>query len=645
MPLYRAFLQTLGAAALLALALACGGKETNTTQTPASVDVTISGKVSYQRVPLVKDAQGVPTGLADPTVVANLQTLPARGVTVRVFQQIEQTAPDGTKTPVWILVRRGLTDVLGQYSLPVPKDRPTMVEVLSSFNDFNEKDQVVNVVAEPGGVDSLTVALDRLNYALRKAPNGAAPAGNNTPSSTMTADTTLDFAVGLSDAWWLVNPVITLSNSQAPLLGQAVLETTIPGRTAGLGSGSRILAIGDTVVSFVTLYGSATPGTTLDLHYWPGRSEPRGSFVEYDRSVFPQAYDSYTNKVHFFASLRGGTTNDDAWDEGVILPLLARNLLFAGNSSRWFSVPLNPLIPTGTPLVDLSPDLARIEGLADTMAANLMKSPYLADTQGTGLASPVIDIRDISGLGTAGLSPYSAPAIRAMGWEVILKANGLPSPGGVADWNTIKPAAATRFFQVPSISALTGGIEAEPLNIYSQLNRLQEPKGNLEPVDLASIFTNAALTPLLAPFGLTWPRPATGPESAFSTSWGTDPNSPITPLAPMTFSMSKAVQVGGTYPNVSQGEVVYAGFSLNTDKRYVISAVIAPALNPSAEVELALPYLPRSFVFTGAGGNTGALVIPMSGTAPIFHPVRIRLKSPASIQPDTTVTIAFTPAP
>jgi hypothetical protein len=292
--------------------------------------------------------------------------------------------------------------------------------------------------------------------------------------------------------------------------------------------------------------------------------------------------------------------------------------------------------------------MARVEGLAEAMAANVLKTPYLADTQGTALAAPVLDIRNLGTLGAAQLTPFSAPALRALTWEVILKANSIASPGTATTWANINPLAAARFFYAPS-SLTNGGSGAaardiEPINIFTQLGRLREGKGSAEPVDLAAIFSDAALTTLTTPFGIPWPRPTSGTYASFAADWGTDPNSLTTPLAPVALSMAKAVQVNGAYPNLSQGEVFYTGFSLNADKRYVIQATIAPALAAGAEVVVDLPQMARTFTFTGSGGSTGALTLPVTNTAPFYHAVRIRLKSPSAVQPDVAVTLSFTPS-
>jgi hypothetical protein len=292
--------------------------------------------------------------------------------------------------------------------------------------------------------------------------------------------------------------------------------------------------------------------------------------------------------------------------------------------------------------------MARIEGLAEAMAANLLKSPYLADTKGTVLASPAKDIRTFTVQG-----PYSAPAVRALAWGVVLKANNITAPGLAADWANMNPLAAVRFFQSPT--ALTNGAtdstarDLEPLNIYSQLTRLKEAKGTSEPVDLATIFTDTVLTALSAPAGLTWPRATTTAgvlATPYVLDWGTDPNATTTALSPVTLSMAKAVQVGATYPNLSQGEVFYAGFSLTVDKRYNLRATISPALGADASLDVDLPMLGRTFNFTGSGQTLDTVVIPVYTTAPVYHPVRLRLKSALSKQAaPVAVTIAFVPAP
>lgn len=644
MLLYRAFLRALGVTALLGLGLglACKGHSGGT---EAATTFNLAGTVKYTRIPLAKDANGVPTGLVDSTVAANLQTLPARGVLVRAYQRNDQTLADGSTATVWVVVKATFTDSNGVYAMVLPISKPLMIEVMSSFDGGNGHQ--VNVVGDPAGINSTLPASDRVRYGIRKALDGTAPAGNPVPASMPTGDSILDFNVGLTDKWWLVNPTYDPNSQVAPLAASAVDETTLPGRT--IGTGSRILAIGDSVASFLAAYGNATPGQSVDLHYAPGVSESRGSFIEYDPSVYPLSAvlnpNTYSFTRRYFGSIQGGA-NDDAWDEGVIFPLLARNLLYGIVAGRTFGMAGEPLYPQAALLPDLSPDQALIEGLADTMAANLLHSPYLADTQGTTLAAPVTDIRDLSAYTAAQLSPDSAPAIRAMAWELILKANSLPSPGTATDWAKINTAAMARFFSAgPAYPTATPSYESEPLNIFKQLGRLQETKLSAEPVDLAAVFTDGTLTPLLSPFGIPWPRPATGAYAAFAANWGADPNSATTALPPFLLSMANAVQVRGAYPNNTNGEVAYAGFTLSADRAYTLTVTASPALASTAALELVMPaYQSAPITFAGSGGSQ-RLVLSGNSTTPVFQPVRLRMISPTAVQPDTTVTISLVPIP
>ncbi|HEX9009095.1 MAG TPA: hypothetical protein VF804_01920 [Holophagaceae bacterium] len=402
------------------------------------------------------------------------------------------------------------------------------------------------------------------------------------------------------------------------------------------------------MATFLAAYGTATPGQTIDLHYAPGIADPRGSFVEYDPSIYPLSIVANTSTgtlTHqYFGSLQAGS-NDDAWDEGVLFPILARGVLYARIASRTFGMPQSPLFPQAVALTDLSPDEALLEGLTRAMAANVLQSPFLADTQGTGLAAPVTDIRDLSGLPASQLSPYSAPAIGALTWELILKANSLPTPGTPTDWAKITTSTLMRFFTGPIYAGTTTAYETEPLNIYKQLGRLQESKGTLETVDLATIFTDATLTQMTAGFGIPWPRPATGAYASFAAAWGADPNSTTAALPPLTLSMAKAVQVRGVYPNLSEGEVAYAGFTLSADRAYTLTVSASPALGSAAHLEMVLPYYQGApLVFSGSGGSQ-RIVLTGNSTTPVFQSVRMRMVSPTAVQPDTTVTISLVPVP
>lgn len=600
----------LPSAAALFLAFAPGCKSKSSASGTPEGSITVSGKVTYTRIPLAFNASGVPIGLeTDP---AKFTSLPARGVQIRCYKSIQETAPDGSKVTLWTTIADLVTGTDGTYSAIVPKDTPVFVELVGRGGG-------VRLIADPAGINSSLFAAERPLYLMRKGLDGSAPEGNKTPATQASANTTVDFAVGVQDKWWIGVP-------------SAVLISAITRESDG--TGSRVLAILDSVNSWVTNYGRAVPedGYILDLHYRPGISEPRGSFIEYDKTVYPQSFNG--SNRNYFGSLRGSSANDDAWDEGVLFPLLARNFL----ANRWALA----LPPVGQKLTDLAPDLALAEGLVDAMAANLLKSPYLADTAGAG--ATFRDVRDISGLTAAQKTPYSAPAIAAQTWELILKANGSASPGSPTTWATINPLAMARFFSPVFPKASDGTTTIDTFSIFSQLGRLGEAKLSSEPVDLAAIFPTAALTPILDPFGVTWPRPTTAPYASFLLDWGTDPNTASTPLAPISLSMAKAVRVGGTYPNASQGEVAYAKFLLSKDTAYSFAIQTVPAALPSGTtLEVYFPNAAKTFTFSG---TTAAQRLALAGnsTTPNFYWVRVRLLSPTQLAPDTQVTLQFVPA-
>ena len=80
------------------------------------------------------------------------------------------------------------------------------------------------------------------------------------------------------------------------------------------------------------------------------------------------------------------------------------------------------------------------------------------------------------------------------------------------------------------------------------------------------------------------------------------------------------------------------------DKRYNLKATITPALAAGASLDVDLPLMGRTFSFTGSGQTLDAVVIPVYTTAPVYHSVRLRLKSPSAVQPPVAVTFAFVPA-
>lgn len=575
--------------------------------------ITVSGTVTYTRVPLLKDANGVPTGLeTDP---AKFESKPARGILVRFYKSVEETAADGTKVTVWKLAANAdsITDATGKYSATVEKDTPVFVEVYSIAGE-----PLVRLIADPLGMNSPLNQSERPLYLLRKGLDGSSPENNPTPATKATANATVDFSVGLQDRWWIGVPNPTLVTT-------AVRETQ--------GSGSRVVGILDSIYTFKSTYGRALPGgtqsATFDLHYRPGVNEARGSYVEFDRTVFPQSFDSNVGSRHYFGSLRGGPANDDAWDEAVIFTMLGRN----AQSSAWTAA----LRPVAQNLTHLAPDLAAAEGMAYGMAVNLLKSPYLADTSSTGIT--VVDVRDRSSLAPDQISPYSGPNIGALCWDLILAGSSVSTPGTPATWASINSSAMPRFFSAALPKNADGTKFVDIISIYGQIKRLQEAQVTGEPVNLASIFTDSALTPLLSAYGLTWPRPTTGTHASFLLDWGTDPKTSTTPIPALAFSMAKAVQVNGAYPNASESEVVYAQFYMAKDTAYDFSIVALPA---GASVEAYFPVIGTTLVFS-SGSAPARLILPGNSTTPQLHFVRIRVLSPNQLAPDFLATVQFVP--
>ncbi len=187
-------LMAFGAAGFLTFSLACKSSSTSTGTVTETKTATISGKVTYVRIPLLSDANGVPTGLE--TNPANFKVLPLRGAQIRVYQAKDETNPDGSKTRVWVLpAAPTLTDSTGAYTIPVPQGADTFVEVSSIFLISGQR---VRLIADPNGINSSLPQSERVIYAARKGVDGTAPAGNPTPGTLITANTTLNFDLGLN---------------------------------------------------------------------------------------------------------------------------------------------------------------------------------------------------------------------------------------------------------------------------------------------------------------------------------------------------------------------------------------------------------------------------------------------------------------
>lgn len=612
MTVFRTLWRQAAAGLFLLLAgasmVGCGGKNSGS-KTPTDT-YHVTGLVGYVRPPLVKDDLGVPTGLE--TDSTKFKTLPARGVAVRLWELTNEKQADGS--PVYIVSYVAITNLAGGYSIPVQAGRSYFIEILSKVTT-GVSGVPIRLVAD--SIDSSLPVMDRNVYVMRKGLDGSTD--SMTPA-TPAKETTLNFTVGVADSWRLAPESVTTD-------ARADLE---PAPT-----GSRVLALLDSAYTFSTLYGGAATAAPLDLHYLQGVNHPKGSFVEYDPMTRPLTYDGSSGKRHFFGSIRGDqASNDDAFDEGVLFPIFARNVLSTYASS---------LAPVASPLPDLAPDLAVLEAFADAMSANLLKSPYLADTSASG--TTYRDVRDLLGLTTPQCSPFSTPSLRALSWDLILKGNSLPNPGTATDWDKIDPRAMQRFL-IPRIPTDTSGVLTDVINIYSQVARLKDPKSGSESVDLASLFTDSVLTPILSPYNLTWPRPvAPSPYASFLQDWGADPANTVPAKTPpqQSFTMSGASLVDGVFPNASSGEVVYAKFTISKDTAFNLSLSLPSPLPPGATIEVRL--VGQTLIFDGT--NTPVrIVLAGNITTPQLYTVRMRLLSPTTLQSNPIqAALRFDPAP
>lgn len=619
---WRNRLGNLAAAfALAGLLLGMSCKGSGSAPSPTEGNRTISGTVSYVRIPELRDTSGVPIGLeTDPS---KYTTLPAPRVLLRIHIGKEETNAAGQKVWIWQTTLPVFTDADGKYSQAVSKDSYGFVE-LASLGSRTDSGQTVRIIAKDSsglGIDSTVSADERPVYVMRRPLDGSDPSNSTNPTlpaATASNDATIDFKVGVNDKWLLYSWSSTSPDT-------AVLETT--------GSGSRVLAILSSSAKVAKYYDDPGVGTLLLLHYSPGISHSRGSFIEYDPLAYPKSF-SGSGIRYLFGSIRGSASNDDAWDEGVLLPLFCRNRLWNQRPTGLY--PLNPRRPEEagflTDVQDLSPDLAFLQGFPEAMAASILKSPYLADNTG----NTVFSIRDIRDWRHAGTAPYSAPAIAALGWDLVLKANKIDSPGTPTKWADIDPLALVRLASYITIKESDGLAPKDVNNIYTQLLRFQEEKASTEPIDLKTIFTNAALTPLLEPYGLVWPRPVTGPHATFLSNWGTDP---LSFTKGFTFSMTNAVtDRSGVYRNVGRTEVAYGYILLSKDATYAVS--VSPAPPADATIEVTLPNR-EPYVFSPTQSGPIRISIAGNTSTPIYNPFRVRLISPSVKQGDYTFTLRF----
>jgi len=594
--------------------------------------------------------------------------LPARGVLVRVFQLVYDLDQTGQQHQNWRLAGISVTDLNGGYSVGNAfPGYPTFVEVTSVFQQIGGHGSTLQIIADPAGINSALPEPKRPIYVYRVGMDGV-PLGtknvvdpdNSTPPlnpiPVLTGNSTMNISVGLTDPW-----AVTVPNWYVP--GSVAHPTATSQQSppsAFVPVGGAPLAILDNAYLLSYYFGDPTPsqvpGGVLDLHYYPGlpATAPRSGVV-YDTRLTPLSYDG--TRSHYFGTIAGGpaaanpSLPNDAWDQRVIFPILARNFLYGQAKTALF--------PTGTSsLPSLSPDLALVDGLCDALAANLIGSPNLTDTS---MAAPYVT-RDISVIPAL---PVITPAIPSP---------GIVSPANLAAlaWNltqaegaTLNPTVMPRLYNLINPTGVTVDNFAFQVDIASmlgQVGRLLEGKQSSEPIDLSLHFTNPVLIGELAPFGILWPFDATVPGALdwpphVATDW--NPNlvapGPASVAAPIPFSMANAQQIPDpltgvpAFPNCSQGEVAYAKLAIFTDVNYMLS--IDPATIPAgAQIEVVVDghISSQAYLFPAATPPVITLTgNPRDFNNPTRHFIRIRLLKPDAVIPPFTASLnlALVPPP
>ena len=630
-PSFRSRIAATAAVLGLLLGIGCSGKKSSIQQ-PGIATGVIQGNVTYLRVPVAKDVSGTPTGLD--TNPADYLTLPARGLAVRAYQF-------DTASTQWFVRQIVYTDATGHFTMTVPAGDNYTIQIESFTQPY--LGSLVNVIADPNGLSSTLPQAQRPRYFLRASPAGvAATVGTPAPvaSVALNGSYTVNFAANLSTTWQIGRTDLSIGGV-APQFTSAAFESTP--------TGSRVLAILDDTYAFSVAYGNPTPGNSLDLHYLKGRSEPQGTYIQYNRSAWIQpgpggldlAYDATTGTEHYFGSIQGGA-NDDAWDQAVLYTLFGHAAVYRQLTNLQYATYPYQLPPIQSPIDGLSPDLALEEGLPRIMAANLLKSPYLPDTDGSSALLSLNDIRDLSSVAMADEGPYSPRTLAAALWEIALKANGITSPGTATNWATMNPAAITRLFTLSGPAAGVNG----PANIYLQLALLKNAKATAEPVDLAAIFTDTVINTVASPFSLPWPQPST---TLFQQAWTTSAvNGPYSYNG--TLSMSADHLVSGVYPNASYKEIAYLGVPQASDQTYHMTLLTTPSVLPAgATIQVTVFAASNTQAFTFTGSNATPISFTLTGngstTTPAQYPIRVRLLSPTTLQADIPFTLQLAPAP
>lgn len=152
--------RSLAMAFVGALALSivgCGGKKSSSATDSSTVpQVTIKGKITYTRIPVVKDSQGIATGFE--TDKTKFTTLPARSVRVRVFVNKEFVDASGAKSKQWTEAYFTNTTDTGEYSFKVDKGSEAFVQVQATASSTELGD--LRIIADPKGTAHISVLTD-----------------------------------------------------------------------------------------------------------------------------------------------------------------------------------------------------------------------------------------------------------------------------------------------------------------------------------------------------------------------------------------------------------------------------------------------------------------------------------------------------
>ncbi len=674
-PLFRSLaLPILGGA--LVLGLACKGKS-NSSDPVVETTAVISGTISFDRKVVTRDVNGLPTGIEATPSQTNL---PVRGAVLALYREVvDPDQPDPSKKDpsktYFLRDASAYTGTDGTYSITVTKGERYMLELQSSIQlRTNLGTQIISVLVDDPvrGMYSQTPVINRYRYCIRRALDGtpaATGAGqNHVAVSAVQGNTTLNMHIGVGDAWFMAD---TESNQIGSLPVSYVVPSYSPaspgyqhaGTLESTASGSKVIAILDSFANFAYCQGTAynplpvTADRFLDLHYLQGTSQPKGTFVEYDRATYPKvanstqdnvAFDPFNGSLHYFGCINGTLTGtkEDAWDDGLLMSLAARGYYYATLSPRWPFTSSSlygqqgPL-PVAKPLTHLQSEMALMEGLSQAFAAVIQKNPYL-DLAGT-------DISSVGSLTDPDKTIYSAPLIRALGWKLALRAQSINTyPGTPTDWPNLNIQNMLSFFLVNVPPDYT-----DSPNLYLQLSALSSATKSVGGLDPSSVFTEANLQGILSgtPFNIPitnipYPRPTGGALGPLVADWGTHPSGTMPSIQ---LSMSNATLAGSSYPNLTPEELQYVRFIQFGNKRYTFSVTTVPASLSGGKVEVTFisPNTPtglaaQTFLLTG---TTAPITITLNGPASVdgTQLVRLRMISPSTPQPNTTVTLTLTP--